>query len=72
MSVPPYGECFNPTEAGGGTDWRGMDTMSEIKKISTDNNRMETTVSYKVNICLFYLYKKGSYCFPVCLHVHPR
>ena len=48
LTVSPYGECWNPTEAGGRDDGRGLDTKAEIRSIYAEGNRMETTVGQSI------------------------
>ena len=50
VTIPPYGECYNPTEAGGESDGKGMATKSEIQSIAAAGNVLTTTVSHNVQL----------------------
>ena len=45
ITTPPYGECWNPTEAGGRTDFTGDETKSVIQSIDAAENAIKTTVA---------------------------
>ena len=43
-TLPPYGECYNPTEAGGSSDGTGDGTTSVLENISAAGNVLHTQV----------------------------
>ena len=44
LTVPPYGECWNPTEAGGSADGTGEDTSSVLQSVVASENVLQTVV----------------------------
>lgn len=45
VNTVPFGECFNPTEAGGATDASGPGTTTKIISASSTWDTLTTTVS---------------------------
>lgn len=48
-NVHPFGECFNPTEAGAGSDSTGPSTKSRLQAISAKGNNLITRVSINLS-----------------------
>jgi len=44
ITVQNYGECWNPTEAGGRSDYIGTETKSMLTEISVSENILQTSV----------------------------
>ncbi|XP_046345345.2 uncharacterized protein LOC124125940 [Haliotis rufescens] len=44
INAIPYGECFNPTEAGGASDYKSPTTKSVLQNITVNANVMTSTV----------------------------
>ena len=44
LTTPYYGECWNPTEAGGSMDYTGMTTKSELQYITLSGSSISSQV----------------------------
>ena len=44
LTTPYYGECWNPTEAGGSMDYTGMETKSELQYVTLSGSTINTQV----------------------------